>query len=75
MIPDVASMEKVAEFLRIHAGSWYCDACISESAGVDAYHVNQITRPPVPTSDYQRACDTKCQRCGKYRKCIRKPRK
>ena len=51
MIPDLKSVEKVAEFLRIHAGSWYCDACISESAGVDAYHVNQITRP---TSTYGR---------------------
>lgn len=54
MIPKQARTEKVAEFLRIHAGLWYCDACVSESAEVDAYYVAQITRLLASNSDYQR---------------------
>jgi len=26
----MTSAERVAEFLRIHRGAWYCDGCISE---------------------------------------------
>lgn len=72
MIPDL-SAAKVAEFLSAHSGLWHCDACVSESADVDAYYVAQITRQLASNSDYQRACNTKCQRCGKYRTCTRRP--
>jgi hypothetical protein len=68
----MTSAERVAEFLRIHRGAWYCDGCISESTAVEPLNqVNQITRPLALTSDYERAESTQCNRCGQHRKCTR----
>ena len=69
---EMTSAERVAEFLRMHRGWWYCDGCVSESTGVEpANQVNQVTRPLALTSDYERANSTQCYRCGQYRKCTR----
>jgi hypothetical protein len=69
---EMTSAERVAEFLRMQRGAWYCDGCISESTAVlPSNQVKQITRPLALTSDYQRADSTHCNRCGRYRKCIR----
>ncbi len=68
---DMSSAEKVQEFLQMHKGSWYCDACISESTGVEPTNqVNQITRTLALTKEYERA-DKQCERCAETRKCIR----
>ncbi len=68
----MSSAERVAEFLRMHRGAWYCDACISESTAVEpSNQVNQVTRPLALTSDFERASSTQCRRCGQDRKCTR----
>jgi hypothetical protein len=69
---EMTSAERVAEFLRMHRGAWYCDGCISESTAVEpSNQVNQITRPLALAADYERAAATQCRRCGQDRKCIR----
>jgi hypothetical protein len=69
---EMTSAEKVVEFLRMHRGWWYCDACISESTGVEpSNQVNQITRPLAVTVAYERVGNKQCKRCGQYKKCIR----
>jgi hypothetical protein len=67
----MTSAERVAEFLRMHRGTWYCDVCISESTGKPSNQVNQVTRPLALSSDYERADSTQCNRCGQHRKAIR----
>jgi hypothetical protein len=68
----MTSAERVAEFLRMYRGRWYCDGCISESTAVEpSNQLNQITLPLALTPDYQQADSTHCNRCGQYCKCIR----
>jgi hypothetical protein len=68
---EMTNAQKVVEFLRMHKGWWYCDACISESTGVEpSNQVNQIARPLGETTDFDRA-KHQCKRCGSDRTCTR----
>jgi len=67
---EVNNTEHVKNFLSAHQGQFYCNACLSEQAGIlDPVQVNQLTRPWRGVKPY-RTGPTVCSVCNQERRCI-----
>jgi hypothetical protein len=69
----MTNAEKIIEFLRAHAGQWWCDPCINTVTEIRSVNqVSEITRELGEAKRYyERMKSTDCTGCGTRRKCVR----
>lgn len=64
--PETRFSDEIRELLWDDRGRWYCDPCLRALTGAEATPSSGILLP-----DYQRAYDTRCTHCSRYRTCTR----